>query len=141
LPFLPQLAAPASVHIARGSALPAAIFVHFPGADGSAQLRQAPVQAPSQQTPSTQYPDLHSVPTLQLWPFCLGPQVWLTHAIPVSQSVSALQTTPHMALPQRNGEQFVSVGTRHVPRPSHVAALVSLFVPEQTCAAHCVSTA
>ena len=37
----------------RGSALPAAIDVHLPSADASAQLRQAPVQAVSQQMPST----------------------------------------------------------------------------------------
>jgi len=82
LPVWPQLVAPASLHTARVSAFPVPTIVHLPRDDGSAQLRQAPVQALSQQTPSTHCPDLHSAALPQLWPFCLGPQVWLTQAMP-----------------------------------------------------------
>ncbi len=92
LPFVPQPAAPESLQVVRGSALPTATRVHLPCDPGSPQLRQAPVQALSQQTPSTHWPDLHSLPALQTWPFCLGPQLWLTQLMPVSQSLSALQT-------------------------------------------------
>jgi hypothetical protein len=54
LPFVEQAAAVRSTQTPRGSTFPTGIGVHFPGAEASAQLRQAPVQVPSQQTPSTQ---------------------------------------------------------------------------------------
>jgi hypothetical protein len=54
LPFVEQAAAVASLQTPRGSMLPAAVDVHLPGADASEQLRQEPVQSPSQHTPSTQ---------------------------------------------------------------------------------------
>jgi hypothetical protein len=54
LPFLPHDDGFSSTQTARGSALPAAMATQRPGVPGSAQLRQAPVQALSQQTPSTQ---------------------------------------------------------------------------------------
>ena len=60
LPLVPQLAAPLSWQVLRGSEFPAATIVHLPIDPASAQLRQPPVQALSQQTPSTHCPDLHS---------------------------------------------------------------------------------
>jgi hypothetical protein len=54
LPFFPHDDAFSSTQTPRGSALPAAIATQRPGEPGSAQLRQAPVQALSQQIPSTQ---------------------------------------------------------------------------------------
>ena len=75
LPFVLQLAAPMSLQVIRVSALPADTMVHLPCEPGRPQLRQAPVQELSQQYPSTQLPDLHSVPALHTWPSCLGPQL------------------------------------------------------------------
>jgi hypothetical protein len=94
-PLVLQLAAPMSLQVIRRSALPIAIMVHLPCEPGRPQLRQAPVQALSQQTLSTQLPDLHSVPAWQTWPFCLGPQLWPTQLMPVSQSASELQKIVH----------------------------------------------
>jgi hypothetical protein len=91
LPLAPQPAAPVSLQMGRGSALPTATMVHLPWEPGSPQLRQAPVQAFSQQNPSTHWPEVHSVPALQAWPFCLGPQLWERQLWPVSQSESTLQ--------------------------------------------------
>jgi hypothetical protein len=110
-------------------------MVHLPGDEGRAQLLQAPVHALSQQTPSTHWPDLHSLALLQLCPFCLGPQVWFTQAMPLSQSSSVLQEMVQDAAVQRKGEQFVRPGARQVPRPSQVAAVFSRF-PAQTGAMH-----
>jgi hypothetical protein len=88
LPFVPQLGAFWSTQTLRMSGLPAATATQRPGDIGSAQLRQAPVQALSQQTLSTQWFEAHSLASAQAWPFCLGPQVLLTQAMPVSQSRS-----------------------------------------------------
>jgi hypothetical protein len=49
-----HIAAVLSLHTMRGSAFPAATATHWPGDDGKAQLRQAPVHELAQQTPSTQ---------------------------------------------------------------------------------------
>src|SRR5687767_12186179 len=81
-PSVPQEVAPWSVQILRLSTAAAASGVHFPFDDVSAQLRQAPVQAVSQQTPSTQKPDLQSAPCVQVPPFWRGPHLPPTHATP-----------------------------------------------------------
>ena len=75
MPLVPQLAAPLSTQTLRGSAAPAGSGAHLPIDDGSAQLRQAPMQASAQQTPSTQKPLLHSVPAAHGDPSDLGPQL------------------------------------------------------------------
>jgi hypothetical protein len=103
LPLVPQFCALLSLQTARTSGLPAAIAMQWPGDEGSAQLRQAPVQALSQQTPSTHWLEAHSLAAVQVWPFCLGPQVLFTQAMPVSQSRSVWQVVVQAPLPQRNG--------------------------------------
>jgi hypothetical protein len=127
------------LHTARESALPAPTIVHLPGDEGSAQLRQAPVHALSQQTPSTHRFELHSPAAVQLCPFCFFPQVPLLQAIPLSQSASVVQVTVQAPSAHMKGEQLVRPGARHVPRPSQVAAVLSR-VPEQAGGAHSVST-
>jgi hypothetical protein len=91
LPSVSQDEALLSWQTLRGSAVPAGIDVHLPIDDGSAQLRQAPLHASLQQTPSTQKAERHSDARVQVCPFCLGPQLWFTHARPGLQSVSASQ--------------------------------------------------
>jgi hypothetical protein len=54
----------------------------LPSDEGSAQLRQAPAQASAQQTPSTQKLLAQSAGPLQDWPFCFGPQLPATQAMP-----------------------------------------------------------
>ena len=105
LPLVPQVAAAWTAHIARGSGLPLATGMQRPGDDASAQLRQAPVQAFSQQTLSTQKPETHSPPASQTCPFCFGPHVRLTQAMPSSQSASVSQVFVHSPATQRNGWQ------------------------------------
>ena len=85
--------------------MPAAIGVHRPSVAASAQLRHAPVHAWSQQTPSTQWPCAHSLDAWHGWPFCLGPQVLFTQAIPVSQSALVVHDVVHAPVAQRNGLQ------------------------------------
>ena len=69
-----------------GSTFPAPTVTQWPGELARSQLRQVPVQALSQQTPSTQKFEAHSLAPLQLWPGVLGPQLLLTQAVPTSQS-------------------------------------------------------
>jgi hypothetical protein len=73
--LVPQLAEPLSTQTLRGSAAPAGSGVHLPIEEGSAQLRQAPMQASAQQTPSTQKLLLHSLAAAHGCPSDLGPQL------------------------------------------------------------------
>jgi hypothetical protein len=69
-----------------GSAPSAGLEAQVPSEVDSAQLRQEPVQAELQQTPSTQKLDAHSLPAEQGCPFDLGPQLPLTQLWPLTQS-------------------------------------------------------
>jgi hypothetical protein len=140
LPFVEQAAGVMSWQTPRGSALPAAIAVHFPGVEASAQLRQAPVHAMSQHTPSTQWVETHSVPAPHGWPFCFGPHVPLTQAWPGSQSASVTQTLLQAPATQLKGLQFCTPWGRQVPRPSQVPGVLRR-VPVQEGAMHWVSAA
>jgi hypothetical protein len=145
LPFVPQLDWGISVQTFRGSTVPAAIGEHFPSrAPGSAQLRQAPVQAWSQQILSTQWLCWHSLEFSQLWPSCLGPQVLVvplgTQAMPTSQSAFVSQIVVQAPFAQRNGLQFWTPGGLQVPSPLHVPA-VFRRLPEQVGALQIVSRA
>jgi hypothetical protein len=77
--------------------------VQRPSDADSEQLRQAPVQAWSQQTPSTQWFFRHSLDAVHGWPSILGPQVPLTQAIPVSQSALVVQVSVQAPFRQVNG--------------------------------------
>lgn len=111
--------------MARGSITPAAIGWQVPGADASAQLRQAPWQASAQQTPSTQNPLPHSLALAQVCPFDLGPQVPLTQLWPLTQSASVWQWLTQAPSVHWKGSQSCTPGARHAPRPSQVPAVLS----------------
>ena len=70
-PFVEQAPAPRFGQRLRGSGAPAPAGVHVPFEPGSAQETQEPVQAESQQTPSTQLPKAHwlGAAALQTSPF------------------------------------------------------------------------
>jgi len=101
LPLVPQVLAPWSWQTFRVSSAPAAKFVQRPFDEVRAQLRQLPWQAFSQQTPSTQKFDAHSVLAAQPWPNCLGPQLAWTQVWPATQSLSWVQVALHAPLMQR----------------------------------------
>jgi hypothetical protein len=83
LPSLPQLdCAVGAPHMA--STTPIASGAHLPRLFESEQVWQAPVQALSQQTPSTQNFDMHSVPVVQVWPLPRRPQLPSTQALPAT---------------------------------------------------------
>jgi hypothetical protein len=60
------------LHLPRGSGLPLAVAVHFPGFAGSLQVWHAPAQSESQQTPSTQWLVAQSLSLLQAWPLTMS---------------------------------------------------------------------
>ncbi len=120
---MPQEAAPWSVQTFRGSAAPAAMGVQVPSAVDSAQLRQLPVQAESQQTPSTQKPVAHSPAAPHDWPFGFRPQLPFWQDCPAAQSASVAQRLRQEPPEQRNGAQPSSPWGRQMPRPSQVPAV------------------
>lgn len=89
-------------HSSSGSAL-AAAGEQVPTLPDWLQDMQSPVQAESQQAPSTQKPEAHSAAAPHAWPCDLAPPA--THIPPV-QVLPTLQSAP------------VEQETRHVPAPS-----------------------
>ena len=75
VPSLPQVLIAVIGHMPLGSAVPAATLVQVPTDPLTVQLRQVPVQASLQHTPSTQVFDRHSGPELQLCPSGLRPHM------------------------------------------------------------------
>jgi hypothetical protein len=78
VPSVAQEDACRSTQTPWGSAAPRATDVQVPSEVDSAQLRQLPVQAVAQQTPSAQKPVAHSLPAAQGWPSALAPQLPFT---------------------------------------------------------------
>ena len=80
-----------SLHTRCGSSRPAGTSTQRPGDPVRAQLRHAPSQALSQQTPSTQKFDWHSSFALHETPLPLLPHDPLTQALGFTQSSSLVQ--------------------------------------------------
>ncbi len=97
--------------------------MQVPGAVDSAQLRQLPVQAESQQTPSTQKPLAHSPAPPHDCPFGFRPQLPFWQDWPATQSASVVQWLMQAPPEQRNGAQDSSLPDRQMPRPSQVPAV------------------
>jgi hypothetical protein len=107
----------------RGSSLPAAIVLQWPGAEASAQLLQGPGQASAQQTPSTQKPLPHSAAPPQGWPTAFSPQLPAWQTWPAVQSLSPEQVPRQAPSTQRKGGQSWTPALRQVPSPSQVPAV------------------
>jgi hypothetical protein len=130
------------VQTLRGSAAPFGTGVQRPIDDGSAQLRQAPPHAPSQQTPSTQKLLMHSLAAAHGWPFGLAPQLPFASQIwPSTQSASLVHLGMQAPSRQRYGAQPCTPGVRHVPRPLHVPAVLRRSPPLHDGATQIVSAA
>jgi hypothetical protein len=114
------------MHIPRGSTAPAPTLVQRPRALGEAQYTQLPVQAFSQQTPSTQNLDRHSLAAAQRAPLGFRPQLPFTQVLPGAHSASVVQLTRHALPAQTNGAQVTGAPIRQVPLPSHTLIGISL---------------
>jgi hypothetical protein len=124
-PSVPHDSGGSDAQVLRGSSAPTATGVQTPGAEGRAQLRQAPAQASAQQTPSTQKFDTQSPAALHGWPLARLPQLPLMHTLPPTQSSLLVQRLMHALSAQRKGSQFCTPGIRQLPRPLQVPAVFS----------------
>jgi hypothetical protein len=115
VPSLPHEVGFSSTHTPRGSGSPSGIFVHMPGATGMAHERQPPSQASLQQTPSTQKPDRHMLPTVQLAPSSLRPQLPFTQWPPGLQSASTVQASRQAPWAQPKGAQSMTAPAWQFP--------------------------
>ena len=109
------------------------------------QTWQVPQLAVEQQTPSTQLPLPHSVPTVQIWPRRLSPHAPALQTFPGEQSAVLVQTDTH-AVPvialQANGTQDCVDAVLQTPAPSQVRAEVAVIAPAgQEAPAHWVPAA
>ena len=107
----------------RGSSTPAATGVQTPGAEERAQLRQAPMQASAQQTPSTQKFDTQSPAALHGRPLVRLPQLPLMQTLLPTQSSLLVQRLMQALSAQRKGSQFCTPGIRQLPSPLQVPAV------------------
>jgi hypothetical protein len=125
LPVRPQLAAGSAVQpVARGSAL-LGRSRQEPAAPTTLHDRQAPLQSPvSQQTPSMQWVDWHSLPLLQAVPSGFLPHEPLMHGMPGAQSAELPQLVWHAPAAQANGAHDWVAGVSQLPLPSQVAGSV-----------------
>jgi hypothetical protein len=94
-PSVPQVDAGWVEHMFRVSSSPFATGRHEPRVAASAQLRQGPAQAWSQQTESTQWLLAQSTAAAQGWPFDFLPQLPLWQTRPATQSLSLAQRLMH----------------------------------------------
>src|SRR5688572_22942294 len=103
---------------ARGSAASAGTFTQRPSAFGWAQNTQRPSQPESQQTPSTQNPDPHSMAALQTWPSPFLPQLCPWQLLGGTQSAALAQVPWQAPSLHRNGAQLMGEPPSQVPCPS-----------------------
>ena len=121
-----HIAAVRSLQTPCGSVPPTAIEVHVPSEPGTAQLRQAPVQVVSQQTPSAQCALTQSASAVQDCPFTFCPQVptvapvGIVQLWPGAQSAWLEQDSVQAPFAQAKFPQPKVLAARQVPRPSQV---------------------
>jgi hypothetical protein len=119
-PVLPQLAAPMSLQMPRGSAAPRSSGQQVPMRWSRLHETQPPWQATLQQTPSAQKPDAQSSAVLQGAPFIFLPQLPFTHCWPVAHWLVSVHDWKHApAVPSQAYGAQIAVGLGlHWPLPS-----------------------
>jgi hypothetical protein len=102
--------------------------VQAPTWPGTSQASQAPPQARSQQTPSTQVPDAHCPSPPQASPArCFATQMPAEHhwGGEPGQSASVVQAPAQVVPPHAYGAQVCCCGFGQLPAPSQEAAIVA----------------
>jgi hypothetical protein len=138
LPSVPQPAWPRSTHLLLGSASPARVARHLPSWPACLHEKQLALQSLSQQKPSAQKPEAHSVASEQIWPIGFLPHDPFTQLLGATQSALLPQELPQVAPLHLNGEQEVAVGVLHAPAAQVLAWVALLVVALQLAALHTV---
>jgi hypothetical protein len=132
----------AAVQPPCGSLLPAATAVQVPADPETLQAAHVAQLAVPQQTPSTQLPPWHSLPSAQAWPSRLRPHEPPLQTLPGAQSPSLLQTATQAVPLQAKGAQLCVLAGWQTPAPLQVRDSVAVVVPVgQVDAAHWVPAA
>src|SRR5215213_3559059 len=103
---------------ARGSAASAGTFTQRPRLLGWAQYTHLPSQPESQQTPSTQKLESHSLAALQACPSPFLPQLAPWQPLGGTQSAALAQVPWHAPSLHRKGAQLIGEPPSQVPCPS-----------------------
>ena len=111
--------------------LPLAMFVQVP----EPQLWQVPQELLAQQLPSTQLPEVHSPPALQLSPRAFLPQVPPVQTFPAVHWSLSVQLVRQAEPSHRKVPQEWVAPAEQAPAPLQVRASVSVD-PEHDCGAH-----
>ncbi len=98
---------------------------------GFAQKVHLPVQALSQQTPSTQKLEAHSLACSQSWPLPLGPQLPDTQLAGFWHLSLAVQLLRQLPASQVDGRQVTGRPGWQTPSPSHRPAGTNSSLPRQ----------
>jgi hypothetical protein len=123
-PFVPQLAAPWSRHIAFGSSAFVGTFVHTPSVPGRPHDLHAALQVVPQQKPCMQKVDAHSAPPEQGAPGSFLPHELPLQTFGVTQFRFVVQASKHFEPLHAKGRQARDVGAAHWPVALHVGAPV-----------------
>jgi hypothetical protein len=106
--------------------MPLGTLVHAPTVPATAQERQVPVHAVSQQTPCAQFPELHSAAPAHAAPIGFSPQLPVLQELGELQSAVVEQVVLHAPVPQAYGAQIDEVTVWQVPVPLQVRAGVNV---------------
>ena len=104
------------------------MFAQWPSEPESTHDVHVPAHAPSQQTPSAQNPEMHSVASAQVFPMPLRPHEPFVHTAGAAHSASVVHEALHTLTPHWNGKHELAAGVTHAPWPSQVAPGVNVVV-------------
>jgi hypothetical protein len=123
-PFVPQLAAPWSRHIAFGSSAPVATLVHTPSLPGSPHDLHAALQVPAQQKPCAQTFDAHSTAVEHGAPGSFFPHELTLQTLGDTQFSVVVHALKHFVPLHAKGRQAREAGATHWPVLLQVGAPV-----------------
>jgi len=123
----PPHVVPSPVHALRDPVGLPATAVHVPIDPVTLHASHWPPHAVSQQTPSTQFADVHCDALVHaVPPPFFGSHEPALQKSPVTQSASLEQVLKHTVDPQTYGEQDEVLGVGHAPAPSQLAEAVAV---------------
>jgi hypothetical protein len=114
-PFVPQLGAPWSTHMAFGSSVPVGTFVHTPSVPARPHDLQAALQVVAQQKPCAHTPEPHSAAAEHGAPGGFGPHELTLQTLGATQFAAVVHALKHLVPLQAYGRQARDAGATHWP--------------------------